>query len=200
MVPYTLSKRRQKAIAAEKKAMAKTRAARVKPKCEEDRENSDSDDEPVSFFSHLDGSRPDLPSEEPTDSSTDIRTPAISTLSSVALGPSLGSQTSAEATGYQSTASGYHYTGRYGSNFQVQDDQSIQGYPNEYSGSMQGYPSGYGNSVQGYIHEYDGSEQEYTSESTEKQEGEASQEGGEEEQPMPIPGPGLSIDEQAVST
>ncbi len=222
MVPYTLSKRRQVAIAAEKKATKKT--AQLKVKGVRTGDDSDSDDEPVSFFPHLDSSRPN-PTEVPQSVSTPDGTaltpaPSISqtthvtpdnTTPDVRVNPAIlpdrlpvapappdgyqtsgeatGYQTSGEATGYQSTSNshwhgGYQYSQQYGlttpSNYDQYNDPSIQGYPREYGGNVQ----------------------EYTNEYTEQHGGEPPEESGEgrDEAAMPGPGPGLTIDQEAVST
>ncbi len=229
MVPYTLSKRRQAAIAAEKKKKTKSRTSRPKPKDERTEGDSDSDDEPVSFFSHLDSSQlsePPLPPTAPTDHLATIDPTRLSSVhQSVTQAPQplpLGQgtpgshQSTGEATDYQSTSyqyGGYRYTGHYGSSAQVQADPyggSAEGYPTGYTDSAQEYTSGYTDSAQEYTSGYTDSAQEYTSEYNDSaqeyaspgEEGSgSSQDAGEErlDQPMPVPGPGLSIDEEAVS-
>ena len=218
MVPYTLSKRRQKAIAAEKKAAARTRALRSKLSKGGERAtggDSDSDDEPISFFSHLDDSKP-TPSTptpsvpqpvsnsriiiSPTQSSshtmpqsetntTDTETPCvhkapaadcssvnhkpyqIATSISTEFSQSL-EETHPAADTYQWYKGGYQCSG--------QHDPNPQDYYSQHDPTGQGYPTEDERSVPGYPSE---SPQE-----------------GIEERPMPGPGPGLSIDEQAVSS
>ncbi len=216
MVPYTLSKRRQAAIAAEKKK-TKFRTSRPKPKDERTEGDSDSDDEPVSFFSHLDSSQlsePPHPPTAPTDHRATIDpTRPSSDRQTVTQAPQplpLGRgtpgshQSTGEATDYQSTSyqyGGYRYTGRYGSSARVQADPyggSAQGYPTGYTDSAQEYTSGYTDSAQEYPSGHTDSAQEYPSEYTEEEGLQDAGEGGLD-QPMPVPGPGLSIDEEAVS-
>ena len=85
MVPYTLSKRRQDSIKSEKARAMKAKLVSAKGKQQTSGDGSDSDEEPVSFFSHLEETSPQVTSGETPISGGDSaeKTPLLSLTSVV---------------------------------------------------------------------------------------------------------------------
>ena len=108
MVPYTLSKRYQDSknrTAAKSKAAALRKAKKLNSK-EEGDSDSDDGDEPVSFFSHLDESRPS--SSTNTSASTTCAPDVSSSHSSAWSNSSLHSQSSTALESYSSPSTSTH--------------------------------------------------------------------------------------------
>ena len=180
MVPYSLMKKRQQA-----KAAMKSKAAKMKAKKDNNTsDGSDSDEDPVSFFTHLEV-KPDVQSHSGTISQSDSDTTGQSSITPVVnavkeyppMNEDTGSISLGEATSYQATTDYsqlYSYAGQY--------DTDVPSYGN-YSQGMQEYPSEGDGSVQGwYSEQYAGTEMT-------QQQGETI---------MPGVGPGLSVDEDVV--
>ena len=70
MVPYTLSKRKQDSIKSEKAQSAKAKLATTRGKLQSSGDGSDSDEEPVSFFPHLEETAPKNDTEKDTKSAS----------------------------------------------------------------------------------------------------------------------------------
>ena len=212
MVPYSLKKKQEP-----KKTISKLKRNTSKNEVKND---SDSDGEPVSFFSHLEDSRPptdipgsvsgdnDLSSDSktvpsfPESDSTypipDYRTYGEPTSSC----PTTDSQSQWYTSQYDAGAQGYP-----NSEFSGQTDYNAQGYASQYDAGAQGYPnSGFSGqtdyNAQGYTSGYTecgNSVQGFTSGYPGQYADTAAAEGESTAETMPGPGPGLSIDDEVVS-
>ena len=192
MVPYSLTRKKQEP----KKTFSKSKRKVTK---NDDKNDSDSDGEPVSFFSHLEDSRPstDTPGSASGDNDLSTNTKSDSTY------PVAGYRTYGEPTGTYPTTDpqSQWYTGQY--------DTGVQGYPNSEFASQidhneQGYGSQYGTGVQGYsnsgVAEQTGyNVQGFTSGYPGRYTDSAATEEETTAEAMPGPGPGLSIDDEVVS-
>lgn len=213
MVPYSLTRKKQEP----KKTFSKSKRKVTK---NDDKNDSDSDGEPVSFFSHLEDSRPstDTPGSASGDNDLSTNTKTVPSFSeSDSTYPVAGYRTYGEPTGTYPTTDpqSQWYTGQY--------DTGTQGYPNSEFASQtdhneRGYGSQYGTSVQGYSNsgvaeqtgynahgyasgyaEYGNSVQGFTSGYPGQYTDSAATEEETTAEAMPGPGPGLSIDDEVVS-
>ena len=190
MVPYSLTKKKQES----KKPLPKSKPLRKKTASKNDGDDSDSDGEPVSFFSHLEDPQPGIapPESDPAGEGDSVSKPDSSFPESGSTYPVIGYRTYGEPTSSSDSQSQW-YAGQY--------DASAQGYSNftgQTDPSTQGYTSGYTewteqscSSAQGFTSGYTGQYTDLTR-----------TEGGDSESAadtMPGPGPGLSIDQEVVS-
>lgn len=209
MVPYSLTRKKQEP----KKTFSKSKRKVTK---NDDKNDSDSDGEPVSFFSHLEDSRPSTDTPGDNDLSIDTKT-VPSFPESDSTYPVAGYRTYGEPTG------GYPTTDPQSQWYTDQYDAGAQGYPNsEFAGQTdhneQGYGGQYGTGVQGYSKsgvseqtgynaqgytsryaEYGSSVQRFTSGYPGQYTDSAAVEEETTAEAMPGPGPGLSIDDEVVS-
>ena len=222
MVPYTLSKRRQDSIKSEKlKAKrAKSRGSGKVATLPGDA-GSDSDEEPVSFFSHLEETKTDASSNSETVvAPLKVSGPVFTTPSaSTSLSPATSSEeraTDATQTGYLATSNqsftgyfegSYHQTPSYDSS---QQQERAPGY------SWEGFSCKAANSAPYTAQPYMPPQQYFSTgghtdtantltdvadgdESGGPSEAGASGEAGEGEKVMEGTGPGVIIDQEAVS-
>ena len=213
MVPYSLKKKKQEP----KKTLSKSKRNTSKNDVKND---SDSDGEPVSFFSHLEDSRP--PTDTPisvsgdNDLSNDSKTipnfPESDSTYPVASYRTYGEPTSSYPT---TDSQSQWYTDQYdagaqgypNSEFAGQIDYNAQKYASQYDTGAQRYPnSGFAGqtdyNAQGYTSGYaecGSSVQGFTSGYPGQYTDTTAAEGESTAEAMPGPGPGLSIDDEVVS-
>lgn len=189
MVPYSLTKKKQES----KQPLPKSKVLKKKADSKNEGDDSDSDGEPVSFFSHLeDSQRVSTPLE--SGEGDNMSKPDSSFPESGSTYPVMGYRTYGEPTGSNVSQSQW-YAGQYdvgaqNSEFMGQTDPSTH---------TQGYTSGYTEwTEQSYSNA-----QEFASGYTGQYTDMARTEGGGSDsgvEAMPGPGPGLSIDEEVVSS